>query len=107
MKKPPYVHCNFRLTETDKNQLELLAKKNELTVSEQVRKLFAQITHKLQMKPEEEPTRLLMREYYGRWNGSKPEKLDVKIQREVRDYLKFFGYNMTTVLIQALHEENR
>lgn len=94
-------HVNFRLTTSEKNRLETLAREHNRTVSEEVRSLMADVTHDLQ-------TGKLAPRYLNTRDASfghnRDQKLDVKLTGLVYDYLKFNGINLTAAFLYGLQK---
>lgn len=99
--KKQLKHCNFRLREEEHRRLAEMAAERGTTISETCRQLLFDIVHQLQTERFQE-RRLLM------YNAHSPatrttRRLDVKLRRDICDYLQFNGYILTTTLIYALN----
>lgn len=100
--KPRLKRVNFRLTAAEKYKLETLALAYKRTVSEQVRHMLADVTHDLQT----DHLGIGFVTYRPYRKGEERDlKLDVKIQAQVYDYLKFNSANLTTCLLYELYEK--
>lgn len=100
--KPRLKHVNFRLTFFEKMKLLTLSYAYKRTVSEQVRHMLADVTHDLQTD------RLGFSSVTNRTTregGERDQKLNVKIQAQVYDYLKLNCANLTTCLLYELYEK--
>lgn len=97
-------HVQIRLSSDDRRQLEAQAEELGVTISERARQLLFDITHALQC--ERMPERhMLTRRYHGRIRLE--EKLDVRMPRDIHEYLRFNGYNITTCLLYSLWTQRR
>lgn len=94
-------HVNFRLTTSEKERLETLAREHNRTVSAEVRSLMGDVTHELQ-------TGKLGMSYLNMrpTNTGLPRchKLDVKLTGQVYDYLKLNCINLTAALVYGIQE---
>lgn len=98
--KKQLKHCNFRLHEEEHRRLAEMAAERGTTISETCRELLFDIVHQLQT--ERCPVRALLMVNAHSPATPTTRRLDVKLPRDICDYLQFNGYKMTTTLIYAL-----
>ena len=98
--KKQLKHCNFRLHEEEHRRLCEMAAERGTTISETCRQLLFDIVHQLQTERFHERRLLMFNAHSSATRTTR--RLDVKLPRDICDYLQFNGYIMTTTLIYAL-----
>lgn len=104
--KKQLKHCNFRLHAEEHRLLAEMAAERGTTISETCRELLFGIVHQLQTERFQERALLMGNAHSTATRTTR--RLDVKLPRDICDYLQFNGYTMTTTLIYALtHGHNK